>query len=197
MSKVIEITEEEYARNRRTFDVLSKIAKNPKAARLVEQAHKMVDDSVSTPLSDSDKNEEERFAKLEKTVSDFLEAQRQEKEKNDVESKKATFDAKWSSGRQALKDRGWTEEGVKALEEMMATKGIVDHDDARKIFETDNPPPPPASPVGVGAFNFFGNVTDKDKDIKDLIASRGEGSVADKMAHDALNDFRQQVARGR
>jgi hypothetical protein len=200
MAKV-EISEEEYARSKRTFDVLSRIAKNPKAARLVEQAHKMVDESVATPLSDSDKAEDERFTKLEKTVTDFLQAQREEKDKNDADSKKAAFDSKWASGRQTLKDRGWTEEGVKALEEMMASKGIVDHDDARKIFETDNPPPPPASPVGVGSYNFFGDVTDKDKNLKALIEGRGDSplanAAADQMARDALQDFRQQVARGR
>ena len=76
----------------------------------------------------------------------------------------------------------------------METKGLLDVDDAVAIFEKANPPQVPATPGGgmTGTAWGFADVNaDSDKLIQELIATKGESmSVADRMANNALQDFR-------
>ena len=79
----------------------------------------------------------------------------------------------------------------------METKGLIDVDDAVAIFERANPPPLPATPSGITGdkWNFADtSAPGTDKSIQDLIANRGDGSVADgivsRMANETLQELR-------
>lgn len=201
MAKVIEVAEEDYARLARVNETLAKIARNPKAARLLEQAHKEVDPSVTTPLSDKEKEANAPLEALRKELDDIKKQAAEDKAKADQERAQASIQARWSKGRTKLLDAGWQPEGLEKLEKMMEEKGILDHEDAAKIFEADHPPQPPAMPGGTGAWNFLDmpdDTKDKhDEGLKKLIANKGENDlVADRMAREALQEFRQQVAQG-
>ena len=71
---------------------------------------------------------------------------------------------------------------------------------AAAYIEKQNPPQPPAMPGGTGSWNFLDiPAEDKDADNKRLITQtalkESSDSVTDKMARDALNEFRSATAR--
>jgi hypothetical protein len=194
----IEVDEEQYNLGMRTLATMRRIASNPKNARALEAMHKEVDPNVSTPLSDADKVANERVTGLEKQIADMKKEHDDERKKVEEERAQGVLKSKWEQGREKLHDQGFSYEAIDKLEkEIMEPKGIVDHEVAAAYWEKTNPPPPPAMPGGVGAWNFLETPPeDKDSDIKRLIDSRGNSDVlTDKMAREALNDFRQQVAQ--
>jgi len=194
----IEVDEEVYNLGQRTLATMRRIASNPKNARALEAMHKEVDPNVSTPLSDADKVANERVSGLEKQIADMKKEQDDERKKVEEERAQGLLKSKWEAGRQKLLDQGYSPAAIDKLEkEVMEKEGIVNHEAAAAYWEKMNPPPPPAMPGGVGSWNFLDTPPeDKDSDIKRLIDSRGNSdAVTDKMARDALNDFRQQVAQ--
>ena len=194
----IEVDEEQWNVGQRTLATMRKIAANPKNARALEAMHKEVDPNVATPLADADKVAGERVSALEKQIADLKKETEDARKKDEEERAQGLLKSKWASGRQKLLDQGFSEAAVDKIEkEIMEKHGIVDHEIAAAAWEKQNPPPPPAMPGGIGAWNFLEtSPEDKDSDIKRLIDSHGNSDVvADKMARDALNDFRQQVAQ--
>jgi|SRR5215831_8284585 len=194
----IEVDEEQYNLGMRTLATMRRIASNPKNARALEAMHKEVDPNVSTPLADADRVANDRIEALQKQVSEMEKKRDEERKKDEEERVLTATKAKWSEGQQKLRDLGFSSAAIEKIEkEIMEPKGIIDHEDAATLWEKANPPPAPAMPGGVGAWNFLDTPPeDKDSDIKRLIDSRGgSDAVTDKMARDALNEFRQQVAQ--
>lgn len=198
MAKAIEIDEEEYNRLQRTAATLGKIASNPKAKALVEQAHKLVDPEAKTPTLDQQQPLLEAVETVNKTIADFTKAQQERDAKADSDRKlnelKAQQDASW---RELRADRTWTDDGLKKVQEYMETKGLLDPKDAAALFLRDNPPPPPATPGGTGGWDFIsGTAASGDDDMKKLIESKGENNqLLDKMSREALMEIRGQGPR--
>ena len=194
----IEVDEEQWNLGQRTLATMRKIASNPANARALEAMHKGVDPNVSTPLADADKVANDRVAGLEKQIADMKKEHDDARKKDEEERTLLTQKGKWEAGRQKLRDQGFSEAAIDKIEkEIMEPKGMVDHEDALIIYEKKNPPPTPMMPGSSGAWNFLETPPeDKDSDIKRLIDSRGNNDVlTDKMARDALNDFRHEVAQ--
>jgi hypothetical protein len=193
----IEVDEEQWNVSQRTLATMRKIASDPTRARKLEALHKETEPNVSTPLADADKVANERVSTLEKQIADMKKENEDARKKDDEERAQGLLRTKWESGRQKLIDQGFSVAAIDKIEkEIMEKEGIVNHEAAAAYWEKMNPPPPPTMPGGVGAWNFLETpAEDKDSDIKRLIDSRGNSDVlADKMARDALNEFRQQVA---
>ena len=194
----IEVDEEQFNIGQRTLATMRKIAANPKNARALEAMHKEIDPNVATPLADADKLSSDRVDALQKQLDEMRKAADEKSKKDDEERAQGLLKSKWDTGRQKLIDQGFSPAAVDKIEkDIMEPKGIVDHEIAAAYWEKQNPPPPPAMPGGVGAWNFLEiPPEDKDSDIKRLIDSRGNSDVVtEKMAREALNDFRQQVAQ--
>jgi len=194
----IEVDEEQFNLGQRTLQTMRRIAAKPENARALEAMHKGVDPSVATPLADADKIANARVADLEKQIADMKKEQDDERKKTETERAQGLLKSQWETGRQKLIDQGFSPAAIDKLEkEVMEPKGIVDHEIAAAWWEKQNPPPPPAMPGGVGPWNFMEtSPDDKDSDIKRLIETRGNSDVVtDKMARDALTEFRQQVAQ--
>ncbi len=200
MGKLIEVDEEVYNQNAKLRDRLARIARNPKNAAALEAMEKEIDPNVTTPNLDQQKAFLEPVEALRKDFADFKKGQEEERAKEQEERSKRLLTEKWEAGRKWMLDQGFTPEGIEKIEkELMAPKGLIDHEDAAKIWNADHPAPPPATPGGFGAWNFLDPPPTEDKSqdsIKALVGSKGENElVADRMARDALNEFRQQVAQ--
>jgi hypothetical protein len=93
-----------------------------------------------------------------------------------------------------LRREGFLDEGIEKVKKLMEDKGLLDPRDAAAIFLRDNPPQMPSTPSGgiTGTAWGFADVNaESDKSIQELIASKGQNdSLADRMANQALNDFR-------
>lgn len=197
MAKV-EVDEEQWNASQRTLATMRRIASDPQRARRLEALHKETEPTVSTPLADADRVANERVNKLEEQLSEFRKSSEEQRKKDEEERAQGLLKGQWESGRQKLRDQGFTDAAIEKIEkEIMEPKGIVDHEDALTIYEKKYPPQAPAMPGGTGPWNFLETPPeDKDSDIKRLIDTRGNSDVlTDKMAREALNDFRQQVAQ--
>lgn len=193
----VEIDEVELLNHRRLAQTVNTILSNPKAKVLVQQAHKMVDPTARTPELDSLQAVNEPFAQLHKKVDDFItesKAERAEREKNE---KITHLKGQKDEGIASLRRQGWTAEGITGVEKLMEEKGLLDPLDAAAIFEKAHPPQLPATPSGgVGAWNFTGDVTDEQADLKKLLETKGQSDgLADKMARDALTEVRNVSRR--
>ena len=193
---VKEIDEAEYNNLVALRGVASKIVANPTARRLLEQAQKTVDPNAPTPFLDQEKLQNEPLNTLKTEMQKEIDALKKERED---EKREATLQA--IADRQAtdfakLRKSGYTDEGIAALQKLMEEEGITKVNNAVAIFERNNPPPAPSTPSGGltgSAWGFADVNADSDKSIQELIASKGNSeSVVDRMAAQALNDFRSQ-----
>lgn len=198
----IEVDEEEYTRMARVNSTLAKIAKNPAGAKLLEQAHKVTDPNVPTPILDAETRQAEPLTKLQKEFDDYRKAQEDKEAKAATERQQGQFAAQWAQGQTKLRARGYTDEAIKKFEEQMATAGVTDHELFVDAWEKRNPPAPPAVPTGHGTSWNFAEVPEGDnagdKFVKDLITTQGKQDyVADRAAQSALAEFRNAQRTGR
>jgi len=189
----IEVDESEFLRSKQAREFVEAIYKNPKARRKLLEAQKEVkpDDPAVKELDQPDPNEQ-RFSALEKELAEERKARHEAEEKRERDEKISTLQRQKTEGIAQLRSRGWTDEGLKGVEDIMEKKGILDPLDAAAIFERDHPPQAPLMPNGTGSWNFLGDIpTSEDGDLKKLIESRGENNpLLDKMARDALMEVR-------
>jgi hypothetical protein len=198
MAKV-EIDEAEYNRLSALHGIASKIVANPAARKRLEEAHKLVDPSATTPMLDQERQLNEPVNALKTELSTEIAALRKEREDEKRDAAVARIASEQDRGFGRLRAARWTDEGIESVRKIMETKGIADVDDAVAIFERNNPPATPATPSGgmTGSSWGFTDVnTDTDKSIQDLIATKGQvDSISDRMAMSALNEFRQAARR--
>lgn len=193
MGRLVEIDEVELQNMGRLKQTVDTILRNPEAAKLVEQAHKLVNPNVQTPNLDRDKQIQEPMAAVTKEIADLRKQLADEKAEREKEAKLSALNAQVSKEKSQLRAKGWTEEGLKNLDTLMEQKGLLSPFDAAAIYERDNPPQQVATPSGSGNWNFLEGVQDGEADLKKLIDTRGESaSLIDKMARDALNEVRGQ-----
>jgi hypothetical protein len=195
MAKIVEVDEAEYNRMMALQQVASKIVSNPAARRRLEEAHKLVDPNAATPTLDADRAQNEPVNALKTELSAEIKALREERENEKREMTLRQLAEKQERDFARLKsEHRYTDEGVAAVRKLMETKGLLDVDDAVAVFERANPPQMPATPSGGMHGSSWGFVEQNDQSdemIKQLIATKGENDyLADRMAHQALQDFR-------
>lgn len=196
MPKTVEVDEAEYNRMVALRTVAGKMVDNPSSRRLLEQAQKLVDPNAATPLLDQEAAQLAPIKEMEKNLNERV--AKFEKERDD-EKREATLAAiadRQTKGLAQLRKAGYTDEGVAAVQKLMEDKGLLDVEDAVAIFERANPPQMPSTPQGGmtgSAWGFADVNADSDKLIQELIGSKGQNeSTTDRMAAQALNDFRSR-----
>jgi hypothetical protein len=194
MPKIVEVDEEELLRLRRVNAVVGKIAQHPEAGTLLEQAHKFVDPDAPTPALERKKQLAEPIEAVRKEFEDYKKAQAEEKAKAEHEARIRSLSNQRDEGIARLRRAGWTDDGIKGVEQLMDEKGLLDVQDAADLFEKRNPPPPPSNPTGSGAWNFLdlpsGEAPD-DQFVKRLLETKGQqDGVTDRHAQLALSELR-------
>ncbi len=195
MAKTVEVDEGEYNQMIALRNVASKIVADPKARRKLEEAQKLIDPNAATPMLDQDRMANEPLNVMKGELSAEIAALKKERDDEKREQTLASIADKQAKAFARLKnEHRYTDEGVEAVRKLMEAKGLLDVDDAVAIFERANPPAVPATPGGgmTGTSWGFADVNaDSDKLIQELIATKGEStSVSDRMANNALQDFR-------
>lgn len=189
----IEIDENDYKQLQQLRGIAAAMQKNPRSARLLEQAYKVVDPNAKTPLADQDATVNAPFAELQKEIADLKAAREAEKAELEQNRKLLSIQNNIDGGMAKLRRAGWQDEGIDSLRKFMEEKGVIDVEVAAAAFERLHPPAEIARPSGSGAWNFIENVQDGEGDLKKLIETKGEyNPLVDKMAHEALASVRQQ-----
>lgn len=198
MGRLVEVDEVDLQRNVKAREFVESIWNNPEARKHLLKAQKVVkpDDPL---VKDADKPDpiEERFAAMQKLLEEERKERREAEEKREQEAKLSVLKRTRDDGITELRKRGYMDEGIKAVEEIMEKKGLLDPLDAAKLFEADHPPPEPIRANHYGAWNFMEpGAAEQNDDLKKLIDSKGQSeALVDKMARDALNEFRGQARR--
>ncbi len=189
---MVEVDEEQLRRDSTLRQTIAKILGDPKAKRLMEQAHKMVDKEAVTPALDADQHIEQATAKTREELDALRKEISDDKAKREQETRLNALNKSVEDGISRLRQQGWTDEGITAVRKLMEDKGIVDPEIAAAYHEKTNPPPSPVNPNGQGGpWNFIEAAVDGDADWKKLIETKGESdTLVDKMARDALSDAR-------
>lgn len=183
----VEIDETELSALRRYAAVADKMAKHPEARKLVQQAALLADpDSVGPePRIRAEVNEGLDAIRAE------LKADREEREKlakeQAEERRNAQLSAQWNKTRSQALAAGYTDEGMKALEDWMQERGVADHTIAMPAFERENPPPEPIMTGGT-KWNFFDQPAE-DVSLKPLFEGNEDAFLGPAVAA-AIKDVR-------
>ena len=188
---MVEVDEEELRRSSVLRATVAKILQDPKAKRLMEQAHKMVDKDAVTPALDTEEKIEAAVGSTKAEIEALKKELAADREKREHEAKVSAFQKSIDDGFSKLEAEGWMPDGIAAVRKLMEEKGIADPAIAAAYYEKTHPPAAPVAGGG-GPWNFLDAKTnDADADWKKLIETKGESdAIVDKMARDALNDMR-------
>lgn len=194
---VIEVEEAELLRSQQARKFVESIWNNPKARRKLLEAQKEVkpDDPMVKEL-DKPEPYEEQFAALRKELEDEKKSRIEAEAKREQDLKLSELRKVRSDGLEKLRgEYRYTADGIKAVEEIMEKKGILDPLDAAAIFERDHPQQAPIAPNS-GSWNFLEPVPDDSADLKKLIETKGENNpLLDKMTREALMEIRGSAPR--
>ena len=194
----VEVDENVFRAGERLRETLGKIASNPSAKKLLEQAHKLIDANAVTPELDKDEAERKRSGEWEAKFSELQKKVDEDTAKRDKDARLAALNAKFEAGRLALRDAGWTKDAIEGVEKLMEEKGIVDHEIAAAYIEKQSPPADVLSPRSYGAFEFLEPPKEDDHFLKALLKTRGDadGAVI-RRAGEAIAEIRNSQPRRR
>lgn len=185
-----EISEADLLQNSKLRELVQGLAKNPRTARQFAQLVKSHDPSLDIKEPPPDPAEE-RFAKLEQELAAEKKAREEDRVKREQDGKLDGIRSKQEREFAQLKGEKWTEDGLKAVQELMESEGILSPLIAASHIEKLHPPAAPVGPSASGGWNFFESVADGDADLKKLIETKGESvPLIDKMVRDTLTDIR-------
>jgi hypothetical protein len=143
------------------------------------------------PIEEIKKELAEKTAALEKKLADSEASRDQEKKLSAISQMQEAGYAK------LRREQKYTDEGLKALKEIMDQKGILDPLDAAAIFERDHPPPPPVSPRASGSSWNFADPPSEETNKKffdDLMNSKGNipDMALSWYVNETINDVRSR-----
>lgn len=187
MAKV-EVDETELATYKQVFTAVRQGLANPKTrSKLLEVQAELTPEATAPEITlksalDTFKGEIlGEFQKLREETA---------KEKNDRDEResRAALQARWTQGRLAARDQGYTAEGLEKLEKFMEEEGIANHIHAIPAFEKINPPPAPVT-TGGQRWDFFGAKETRPPDLNALLAGDDDVFLAHAIP-EALNSVR-------
>ena len=191
-----EIDEVELMRLRKQDQTVHALMANPKAKKKIFEAYKDVVPDAKIPELEMEEAARAPVMQLEKTVQELQKQLADDKAEREKQMKFDALNGSIESGMSKLRRDGWTDEGLGEVKKLMEERGIIDPEIAAAYYEKQHPPQVPATPRGTGGWNFVENVQDGEADLKKLLDSRGNQEVlVDKMARDALNEFRGAARR--
>lgn len=172
----IEIEESELANLQRVNRVAAEIGKNPKARALLQEAVAIATPDEAGSEHSMRREFSEQFAGVSKKIDDFIEAQNKEREDRKADEARRELEGRWAKGKGKLREAGYTDEGIAAIEKLMEERGIPDHEAAASLHDKLQPPPEPVV-TGGSRWNWFDRNAEAENDAayKALMAGDDDG----------------------
>jgi len=176
----IEVEESELVELRRVSSVANLIGKNPKARPLLQQAVAMVAPEQIGPEHHLRTEFSDALASIREDLAKDREERAKEREERETENAKRTLETRWQKGRQTLRDAGYDAPGIEAVEKLMESEEIANHEAAAALYERRNPPPLPIASSGSSRWNFFDAQAGQEQDaaFKALMDGNDEAFLA-------------------
>lgn len=195
----VEVDEVQLANLQNTAKIVQGLLQNPKTRGKVLAAYKEAHPNAHVPEIDGQAPVIQRIEGIERAVMTFITESKTAADKKEVDGQIARLRSDQEKGRKLLKDKGYTPEGIKALEEFRDTKGLVEYEDAVRLYELDNPPPQVNDPSGLGGHNFFEAIrheADQNDFHKHLFETQGNNDgVVEREAMNAIRELRGAGSR--
>lgn len=172
-----EIDEQQLATLKAGYALLDSMMKNPKTKSDAEKLIKQVKPEMVT-TADILAPVDEKVEGLRKDFQEFAKKQIEREQDNEL---KAGFDA--------LRKRGYQDEGLEAIQKLMIERKIADIEAAAALFDRMNPPKPQAASGFAGTEWGFGRQTE-DPDLKLLFGD--PDAWADKEIGKVLAEARSE-----
>lgn len=199
----VEVDEVQVQQSTKLRSTVEAWMKNPKARRKILEAQKLVDPKADIPeLDEPDPIEEvrkasdEKIAALTKQIEDDKATRERDARIQQLQNLKDTGIAKLRS------EHRYNDDGIKAVEAIMETKGVLDPLDAAAIWERDHPPQAPIQQTGTGGWNFAqlpDTTADADDKYVDQLLKAGKQGIPDgalmQRVNQTINDARQGARR--
>lgn len=169
---VVELDEVELQRLRKQDQTVHALMANPKAKRKILEAYKDAVPDAKIPELEMEEAAKAPVVELQKQVSDLQKKIDDDKAEREKEAKLAALNGSVESGMAKLRRAGWTDDGLAEVRKLMDERGIIDPEIAAAYYEKQHPPQAPATPSGVGGWNFMEPPADDDAYVKALTADK-------------------------
>lgn len=191
----IEIDENEYNRLKGVADLAARIHADPKGRVLLEQAHKTINPKAPTPTLEQEARFAEPLNNVQQQIAELTKLVTTKFEQDAGEKKLGALRQQQEEGFARLRDQGYTDQGIEAVQKIMSEKGVLEPELAAAYHEKLNPPNALATPTGSNSVHLIDSFNDEsDKNLQALLQSRGDSEQAlNRMITDSLNDFRKSV----
>ena len=191
---LVEMDEVELQRLQKQDRTVQTLMANPQAKKKIFEAYKVVQPDARIPELDIEEAAKAPVVELEKTVKALQTQIETDKAEREKDAKLSSLNGQMERGFAKLRSQGWMDDGIEKVRALMEEKGYLDPEDAAAIYLSKNPPPAPATPSGVGGWNFMeAPADDTDSYTKTLLSSKSAADneqLAMNEAHKALNEFR-------
>jgi hypothetical protein len=173
------------------------LLKNPKARRKYLEAVKETYPNMAIPEIDAAAPVLDVVTQVKADVTAELQKFREEWDKDRDAALVGGIKSKYEAERANLISKhNYTPEGADALVKMMEEKGLTNFDDARKIFEFDNPRPPPGRPTRGNMFDMVEQRASGDDFIKQLFAAGKDSSAHESLIDNKIGSVLAEARQG-
>jgi hypothetical protein len=188
---LIEIEETELANYRQLADSYNKALQHPKARPLLIDAIAEVNPQVANAPDRMLRQQiAERDSALTEQLAKFTAAFEEREAKREEREQRAALEHNLAEGRSVARRSGYTDDGLKALEEFKAEHGILDYEDAIAAYERRNPPPTPVA-TGGNRWDFLQVPEAEAPDLKPLLEGNDDAWL-NKTITQTLREVRGQ-----
>jgi len=189
----VEVDEVDLQRLRKQDQTVHALLANPKAKRKILEAYKDVVPDAKIPELEIEEAAKAPVMELQKQVSELQKKLDDDKAEREKEAKLSALTNSVESGIAKLRRDGWTDDGIAEVRKLMDERGIIDPEIAAAYYEKQHPPQAPATPSGVGGWNFMEPAADEDAYVKAITASKSAAEndqLVMREAAKALQEFR-------
>ena len=189
----VELDEVELQRLQKQDRTVHALMANPKSKKKIFEAYKEANPDARIPELEMEEAARAPVAELAKTVKELQTNIETDKAEREKEARLAALNGSVESGMAKLRKAGWTDDGLVEVRKLMDERGIIDPEIAAAYYEKQHPPQTPATPSGVGGWDFMAAPAEDDSYTKQLLSSKSAADneqLAMNEAHKALNEFR-------
>ena len=190
---IVQIDEADLLQYRQLHGAAQAILANPESRKLLQKAQKIVNPQARIPEVEIEERVQaevggvrEELAKLTKRLDEDAQARQ-------TTAQAAEITATWDKQKADLRRRGFTDDGIRKIEEHALAESIPNLRAAANDYLAQNPPPAPEAPSGFGSWDFFGEAREKDTYVEKMIEARGDNDgLLNKEIAATLTEFRSQ-----
>lgn len=193
-----DIDEAEYLSQQAVVRTVNNMLSNKDARKLLLQARKLAEPNAVIPEIDAAAPVQSELAAIRDELAADKAARAEERRQAEEQRRIAEFTAGWNNQKRALREAGWSSDGIQAIERHAEERGIADLEIAAAHYEKLHPPSDVAQPGVFGARNLFDQQPQDDTFVKSLLEFRGDNdALLNAEIGAAIKDFRNQAGTRR